>query len=131
MGRLLVWCLILVNAHLILAEVPMGRKLGSHNFHNKITAPSPSPSRSEADHKLEENGGGAQEQEQVIKIKHHHHRSIDKSVAGGGVILGGLVTLFLVALFCYIRATRRKDLQPVSTADTSTGENNVKSGSML
>ncbi|KAK6919449.1 hypothetical protein RJ641_015353 [Dillenia turbinata] len=33
------------------------------------------------------------------------HRS-DKSVAGGGVIIGGLATAILAAVFCYIRVTR-------------------------
>ncbi|KAI9178396.1 hypothetical protein LWI28_025961 [Acer negundo] len=36
------------------------------------------------------------------------HRS-DKSVAGGGVIIGGLVTATFAAVVCYIRVTRRKD----------------------
>lgn len=37
------------------------------------------------------------------------HRSTDKSVAGGGVIIGGLVTAFFAAVFCYIRVTRKRD----------------------
>lgn len=44
---------------------------------------------------------------QEVHLKNNHH-SIDKSVAGGGVILGGLATTFLVAVFCYIRATGRQ-----------------------
>lgn len=39
--------------------------------------------------------------------KHTHHS--DKSVAGGGVIIGGLVTAIFAAVFCYIRVTRKKD----------------------
>ncbi|BAT92213.1 hypothetical protein LR48_Vigan05g156300 [Vigna angularis] len=35
------------------------------------------------------------------------HHSTDKSVAGGGVILGGLVTVTFAAVFCYIRVTRK------------------------
>ncbi|CAO2840972.1 unnamed protein product [Amaranthus hypochondriacus] len=35
------------------------------------------------------------------------HHKVDKSIAGGGVIIGGLATAFVVAIFCYIRATRR------------------------
>ncbi|KAB1210096.1 hypothetical protein CJ030_MR6G011328 [Morella rubra] len=38
-------------------------------------------------------------------LKHH----ADKSVAGGGVIIGGLVTAIFAAVFCYIRVTRRRD----------------------
>lgn len=37
------------------------------------------------------------------------HHSNDKSIAGGGVILGGLATTFLVSVFCYIRATGRRN----------------------
>nr|KYP44307.1 hypothetical protein KK1_034220 [Cajanus cajan] len=37
------------------------------------------------------------------------HHSTDKSVAGGGVILGGLVTVTFAAVFCYIRVTRKRD----------------------
>lgn len=37
------------------------------------------------------------------------HRSTDKSVAGGGVIIGGLVTAIFAAVFCYIRVTRKRD----------------------
>ncbi|KAF3508255.1 hypothetical protein F2Q69_00024314 [Brassica cretica] len=37
----------------------------------------------------------------------HHHSTVDRSVAGGGVILGGLATTFLVVVFCYLRATRK------------------------
>lgn len=34
--------------------------------------------------------------------------STDKSVAGGGVIIGGLVTAVFAAVYCYIRVTRRR-----------------------
>ncbi|WRX15991.1 hypothetical protein QQP08_008478 [Theobroma cacao] len=36
-----------------------------------------------------------------------HHLS-DKSVAGGGVIIGGLVTAIFAAVFAYIRVTRKR-----------------------
>lgn len=37
------------------------------------------------------------------------HHSTDKSVAGGGVIIGGLVTAIFAAVFSYIRVTRKRD----------------------
>lgn len=40
------------------------------------------------------------------KIGKHH--SSDKSVAGGGVIIGGLVTAIFAAVYCYIRVTRKR-----------------------
>ena len=36
--------------------------------------------------------------------KHH----VDRSIAGGGVIIGGLATAIFAAVFCYIRVTRRR-----------------------
>lgn len=38
----------------------------------------------------------------------HRGHVTDKSVAGGGVILGGLAALMLAAVFSYIRVTRKK-----------------------
>jgi hypothetical protein len=43
-------------------------------------------------------------------MKQHHHHPFDKSMAGGGVILGGLATTFSVAIYCYIRATSKHKL---------------------
>ncbi|KAK9154377.1 hypothetical protein Sjap_001857 [Stephania japonica] len=43
------------------------------------------------------------------------HHSVDKSVAGGGVIIGGLATTFIVSIICYIRATRRKTVETTSS----------------
>ncbi|RZB75231.1 hypothetical protein D0Y65_033913 [Glycine soja] len=56
----------------------------------------------------EKNGEAkAAEAPQIRRIGKHH--SSDKSVAGGGVIIGGLVTAIFAAVFCYIRVTRRRD----------------------
>lgn len=37
-----------------------------------------------------------------------HHKAFDKSIAGGEIILGGLATAILAAVFCYIRVTRQR-----------------------
>uniref|UniRef100_A0A803RB83 Uncharacterized protein n=1 Tax=Cannabis sativa TaxID=3483 RepID=A0A803RB83_CANSA len=42
------------------------------------------------------------------KMGKHHS---DKSMAGGGVIIGGLVTAIFAAVFCYIRVTRKRNAQ--------------------
>lgn len=70
-------------------------------------------------------------QEEEMEPNHHHRRSIDRSVAGGGVIVGGLATTFLVAIFCYIRATRRKAAEPGSPTDSGSTvkRRDVESGS--
>ncbi|KZV38267.1 hypothetical protein F511_36502 [Dorcoceras hygrometricum] len=43
------------------------------------------------------------------KVGKHH--SSDKSLAGGGVIVGGLVTAIFAAVYCYIRVTRKHNIQ--------------------
>lgn len=84
------------------AEAPSIRKLGKHQPAAAFN-PSESPQLSnETNHSSEQTTSNEQE----IHLKKNHH-SIDRSVAGGGVILGGLATTFLVAVFCYIRATGR------------------------
>ncbi|PIN06110.1 hypothetical protein CDL12_21339 [Handroanthus impetiginosus] len=138
MSRFIVYYLflILVNAHLILGEEKQViRKLGKHSLDGKIGALSQSPAESpksefsrEAASAEESTGAGAQEE--VMKTN-HHHRSIDKSVAGGGVILGGLAAVFLAAVFCYIRATGRKAAEPGSPTSSvlSIGGQNGELGS--
>ncbi|GMH10182.1 hypothetical protein Nepgr_012023 [Nepenthes gracilis] len=47
----------------------------------------------------------------AVQVMKKERRQFDKSVTGGVVILGGLASTFLVAVFCYIRATGRKHAQ--------------------
>ncbi|KAJ7950243.1 Transforming growth factor beta receptor type 3 [Quillaja saponaria] len=99
------------------AEAPVIRKLGKHQHEEVVIGSSatPSLSPSKASHSGEEHKQNSIDEpntEEILSsqghlIKHHHHSMFDKSVAGGGVILGGLATTFLVAVFCYIRATGR------------------------
>lgn len=42
-----------------------------------------------------------------------HHNESSKSVAAGGIILGGLGTAMIVAVVCYVRVTRRETLDNV------------------
>ncbi|KAK4286221.1 hypothetical protein QN277_002808 [Acacia crassicarpa] len=49
----------------------------------------------------------AAEAPEIRRLGKHH--STDNSMAGGGVIIGGLVTASFAAVFCYIRVTRRRD----------------------
>lgn len=52
-------------------------------------------------------GAEAPESNNILKMRHHHNA--DKSVAGGGVIIGGLVTAIFAAVYCYIRVTRKTE----------------------
>ncbi|CAL0324751.1 unnamed protein product [Lupinus luteus] len=106
-------------------EPSIGRKFGKHQQHKKVsTSNTPIPSPSEApqiEKKMHASSEGisipnhqktsVEPHEEVLGSQVHfvkqHHHSYDKSIAGGGVILGGLATTFLVTVFCYIRATGR------------------------
>ncbi|KAJ6425384.1 hypothetical protein OIU84_026034 [Salix udensis] len=112
------------------AQAPMIRRLGKHHHQKMVqTVVAPGLSPSMAPHQAPENvrsktetsplyqtrssseASSAEEsvsiQVQATHLLPNHHHSADKSIAGGGVILGGLATTFLVAVFCYIRATGR------------------------
>ncbi|KAF4401620.1 hypothetical protein G4B88_001814 [Cannabis sativa] len=109
------------------------RKLGKHQPEVTMSSsePTPSPSKGKnAAEPLKETGhhdkaplGQFVEHHEGIQVENvhlsKHHHSINKSVAGGGVILGGLATTFLVAVFCYIRATGRHKNDTVSSVPGS------------
>ncbi|CAI0471188.1 unnamed protein product [Linum tenue] len=80
------------------------RKLGNHG---PSMAPSYDQEGERSAHGIGSSSSSGGETSPVFDLEHRHHRSVDKSVAGGGVILGGLATMFLLAVFCYIRATGR------------------------
>ncbi|WOH11053.1 hypothetical protein DCAR_0830532 [Daucus carota subsp. sativus] len=118
------------------AEAPTARRLGKHGQkHNTPKSLSEAPHLSpvslpqtENDHDHESSDKGnkvtghqdphiAPTGEPGAKKHHHHHGSaLEESVAGGGVIVGGLATTFLVAIFCYIRATRRKSTEHLTNS---------------
>ncbi|XP_009800133.1 uncharacterized protein LOC107821536 [Nicotiana tabacum] len=126
MSKFLVLFLILTETFVYLAM--------AENATNFASSPASSPSlsiRKLGKHHQEEGRNnfskevGSPHQQEInevdeaheIKIKHHH--LIDKSIFGGGIILGGLATTFFVAIFCYIRATRRKHIEPSSPSASS------------
>lgn len=118
------------------AEAPTARRLGKHRHkHNTVKflpqAPHSSPiglPQTKDDHDHEDSNKEnkvtshqdphiAPTGETEAKKHHHHHESVlEESVAGGGVIVGGLATTFLVAIFCYIRATRRNSAKALTSS---------------
>ncbi|GAV71164.1 hypothetical protein CFOL_v3_14658 [Cephalotus follicularis] len=101
MARLLVVSLIVALILVIQAVADKSGDLGMNPVGDKVQSrysvvyqPAPSPD----DTKVTE--------APVIR-RLGRHRS-DRSVAGGGVIIGGLVTTIFAAVFCYIRVTRRR-----------------------
>lgn len=89
-----------------------GKQQLYNNSHKLMISPSESP--------LNQNENQESQNMRMEKGKHdRHHSSVDKSVAGGGVILGGLAATLLVAIGCYIRATRRKKVEPTSPSSPS------------
>jgi len=112
-------------------EPSIGRKLGKHQRNEIRSSDTKSPTPSEApksENKVHLSSEGVipsherasiepedgtflgSDHGQIHLAKKQHH-SFDKSIAGAGVILGGLGTTFLVSVFCYIRATRRNKLE--------------------
>ncbi|RDX92129.1 hypothetical protein CR513_25786, partial [Mucuna pruriens] len=75
----------------------------SDKFVDQTVAESRGPSSQEEG----ESKAEAAEAPDIRRLGKHH--PTDKSVAGGGVILGGLVTVTFAAVFCYIRVTRKRD----------------------
>ncbi|KAJ1291320.1 hypothetical protein BS78_02G307700 [Paspalum vaginatum] len=47
-------------------------------------------------------------------LSSHHggHRPFDRTFAGGKIIVAGFAAAIVIAIFCYIRITRRKNLEP-------------------
>ncbi|XP_070037053.1 uncharacterized protein [Nicotiana tomentosiformis] len=127
MAKFLVLFLILTETFVYLVMAENATNFGS----SPASSPSPSIRKLGKHHQEEEEKGnlskevGSPHQQEInevdqaheIKIKHHH--SVDKSIFGGGIILGGLATTFFVAIFCYIRATRRKHVEPSSPSASS------------
>ncbi|PIN19632.1 hypothetical protein CDL12_07691 [Handroanthus impetiginosus] len=74
-----------------------------------IAAPPAGKDLEQADDKERETAAEAPESR---KLGRHH--SPDKSVAGGGVIIGGLVTAIFAAVYCYIRVTRRRPAESLT-----------------
>ncbi|KAL6554051.1 hypothetical protein OROMI_019724 [Orobanche minor] len=68
--------------------------------------PQSSAGRADGDDDEKESAAEAPVESESRKMGRHH--SADKSVAGGGVIIGGLVTATFAAVYCYIRVTRRR-----------------------
>lgn len=72
-----------------------------------ISSPSTAESpKSRSSSEAERGEESIAEPPEVIRTEKHH--SSDKSVAGGGVIIGGLVTAIFAAVYCYIRVTRKR-----------------------
>ncbi|KAM7263613.1 hypothetical protein ACFE04_001296 [Oxalis oulophora] len=93
------------------AEPPVSRKLGVQH----VPAPSQSPSSNGAhnDVAISLNESSSSVNLRVDKSTKHRHTILDKSVVGGGVIFGGLVTAFVVSIFRYIRATARHKTESI------------------
>jgi hypothetical protein len=44
---------------------------------------------------------------------HSHHGPFDRTFAGGKIIVAGLAAAIIVAVFCYLRITRKKNVKVV------------------
>jgi hypothetical protein len=113
MGRLALVCFILAEILVVQAMAakseaselnPSGLKVGTLGVVSRIADP---PVSGAGESSSEGEGDSKAAEAPVIRRLGKHHT--DKSVAGGGVIIGGLVTVVFAAVFCYIRVTRRRD----------------------
>ncbi|KAK3445187.1 uncharacterized protein LOC104433073 [Eucalyptus grandis] len=111
------------GATLTAAQETTNRKLGRHQMRLEMAfgGPSASPSRALAQSEASSSDLSPTSlvEQELLLVKQKHHSSADKSVAGGGVILGGLATTFLVAVFCYIRATGRHKSESEAASNTA------------
>ncbi|CAN6211913.1 unnamed protein product [Urochloa humidicola] len=46
-----------------------------------------------------------------VSSHHHQHSPFDRTFAGGKIIVAGLAAAIIVAIFCYIRITRKKNVE--------------------
>uniref|UniRef100_A0A0E0LLZ3 Uncharacterized protein n=1 Tax=Oryza punctata TaxID=4537 RepID=A0A0E0LLZ3_ORYPU len=120
MPRLLLFCL--VSSQLAITAV-MGRPLPLYFFGGGAPASiADAPSSSSSD--AAAGGGGhllhvyslleSSFAESPMSSHHRNHSPFDRKFAGGKVILGGLAAAIFAAVFCYIRITRRKKIEPKS-----------------
>ncbi|XP_048328034.2 uncharacterized protein LOC125421924 [Ziziphus jujuba] len=102
----LVWLIIVAG---ILVVQVMGNDESESKKPEVSNSGSDQPVGSVSDHpsrNKEENTTEVAEAPANRRLGKHHS---DESMAGGGVIIGGLVTAIFAAVFCYIRVTRRRN----------------------
>ncbi|CAI9787590.1 unnamed protein product [Fraxinus pennsylvanica] len=112
MGRFhhfhLVLVLFLLLATIFMAQaVDCGSVIAERKLRLRVRALLEKEQKSIADPPSEKEREEAEAPEEEKEENEVHHSS-DKSVAGGGVIIGGLVTAIFAAVYCYIRVTRRR-----------------------
>lgn len=115
-GQISAVMVVVVVVFLLVQTLTVVAHDGKQQLYNKLMI---SPSESPLNHQ-NQNENQEPQNMRMEKGKHdRHHSSVDKSVAGGGVILGGLAATLLVAIGCYIRATGRKQVEPTSPSPSS------------
>ncbi|KAL5976121.1 hypothetical protein ACLOJK_020451 [Asimina triloba] len=113
MAKFLLLCLIFAHA---LTTHAMLKESNSQSTSVPATmglSPSDLPTASSSSRNDEaETESDAAEAPEIRRLGgHRHHQPLDKSIAAGGVIIGGLATFVVATVFCYIRATRRRNEQ--------------------
>lgn len=106
--------LVLVSLFIV-AEILMVQAVADKSEVNPVGFNKPEPARvadqpasSASESSYYHSDPEAAEAPEIRRLGKHHQHHSDKSVAGGGVIIGGLVTAIFAAVFCYIRVTRKR-----------------------
>lgn len=116
MARILLICFIF--SHVVTFLATANNELETHTMVRTEVEPKASNiadspmSRNKEDESDEPRNAEAPGPRRLLK----HHHSTDRSVAGGGVIIGGLVTAIFATVFAYIRVTRRSKASNQSTS---------------
>ncbi|KAE8670108.1 hypothetical protein F3Y22_tig00112206pilonHSYRG00268 [Hibiscus syriacus] len=102
-AKLLLVSFVLVLIHVAVAEVDVEpREIKVHDQDHRPGWEIPREAEKPAAIEIRE-----AEAPEIRRLGKHHASGI--SVAGGGVIIGGLVTAVFLAVFAYIRVTRKND----------------------
>ncbi|WVZ66290.1 hypothetical protein U9M48_015533 [Paspalum notatum var. saurae] len=104
MPRFFLFCL--VSSQLAATAVMAARPFAVLAISSVAEAPS-APAVLHAHSLLESRFAGS-----PLRSHHGGHRPFDRTFAGGKIIVAGLAAAIVVAIFCYIRITRRKNVEP-------------------
>ncbi|KAK9155949.1 hypothetical protein Sjap_003429 [Stephania japonica] len=116
MGRLMFVVVVLIGFFVVMGscsssvEGHSGSDEPNHRGVANTVAEAPLNWRSGEEESEESMSSDAAAAPEIRRLGQHQRHHSDKSIAGGGVIIGGLATAVFAAVFCYIRVTRKHNV---------------------